>query len=55
MTNEDRFRCMPTNELVEFLLTHNSCPPGDFAYCQEWDCDRVECWKRWLKQEVDEK
>lgn len=53
MTNEDRLRCMKPDEIIEFLLSHNYCPPDDYAYCQEWDCDREECWKKWLKQKVE--
>ena len=56
MTNGDAIRKMNDEELAPFLCSI-TCPPGDDLVCRDkndWaeieDC--IECWRRWLKEEV---
>lgn len=56
MTNADKIRGMPTQDLAETLEDNCGCPP-EIAFRNE-NCkkhhDCVKCWIKWLNTEADD-
>lgn len=54
MTNADKIRGMPTEDLAEMLEENYGCPPQELF--REENCDKTpdcgKCWINWLNTEV---
>lgn len=52
MTNADKIRGMPTEDLAETLESRCGCPP--VRLCKDPNSTCVDCWVAWLNTEADD-